>query len=393
MPWNNKSECHQRYDLIQQIRARKVPVAQLCLRWNISRKTAYKWLGRYLKKGRRGLQNRPPVARKHPQKLPRKWQRRARQLRLKHRSWGPRKLHHRLQRLYGSNGVPSPATLGRWLRGWQMVGTRRRRTPSGPVLWQQAMIPARRPNDVWTADFKGWFRLGDGSRAEPLTVRDLASRYVLAVQLMAQQDVQTALPVFKALFGRYGLPKAIRVDNGSPFGSKGPGGLTRLSAWWTKLGIEVQFIRAGHPEDNGAHEQFHRVLKAETASPPAKTWRGQQRKTQRWVEQYNEHRPHEALLMKAPAEVYSCSAQKINQDNARLSYPRSWPSRAVKTNGMISWRGRARSVGEAFARERVGLKPKGTGVWHVYFGPLLIGELREADATGMRPAVYQRSPK
>jgi putative transposase len=141
----------------------------------------------------------------------------------------------------------------------------------------------RAPNDVWTADFKGWFRLGDGTRVEPLTVRDGFSRYTLAVHLMRQQTIAATLPVFRRLFHQRGLPGRIRVDNGSPFGSKGPLGLTHLSAWWIKQDIAVEFGRAGHPEDNAGHEQFHRVMKAETANPPTHTWRGQRRRTQRWV--------------------------------------------------------------------------------------------------------------
>jgi len=389
MPWNKKSEFHQRYHFIQQARAPSASVAQLCRQRNISRKTAYKWLKRYRRNGWRGLQNRPPVAQKHPQTIGRKWRRRARQMRRGHRSWGPRKLCHRLKLRYGRVGVPSAATLGRWLRHWGMVGGRRVRRPDGPKVSRVPRRPVRAPNDVWTADFKGWFRLGDGTRVEPLTVRDGFSRYTLAVHLMRQQTIAATLPVFRRLFRQRGLPGRIRVDNGSPFGSKGPLGLTRLSAWWIKQDIAVEFGRAGHPEDNAGHEQFHRVMKAETANPPTHTWRGQRRRTQRWVQQYNEDRPHEALEMKVPAQLYRPSSRKLSERRQPLQYPRTWESRKVKSNGEVSWRGKVRFIAEAFAGERIGLKRFRTGERRVYFGKLLIGQLRDNERGGMRPAVYR----
>jgi len=206
---------------------------------------------------------------------------------------------------------------------------------------------------------------------------------------MRQQTIAATLPVFRRLFRQRGLPGRIRVDNGSPFGSKGPLGLTRLSAWWIKQDIAVEFGRAGHPEDNAGHEQFHRVMKAETANPPTHTWRGQRRRTQRWVQQYNEDRPHEALEMKVPAQLYRPSSRKLSERRQPLQYPRTWESRKVKSNGEVSWRGKVRFIAEAFAGERIGLKRFRTGERRVYFGKLLIGQLRDNERGGMRPAVYR----
>lgn len=394
MPWNKKTEFDQRYRFVQQARAPNACVVRLCRQWNISRKTGYKWIKRYRRDGLRGLQNRPPVAQTSLGKIGHQWRRSVRKLRQQHPSWGPRKLHHCLK-LRHRRGVPSVATIGRWLRQWSMVGVRRRRRPTGPTVSRPLRQPVVRPNDLWTVDFKGSFRLGDGTRVEPLTVRDGLSRYALKVQLMRQQNVEGTVPVFRRLFVAKGLPRRIRVDNGSPFGSKGPLGLTRLSAWWVKLGIEVEFGRAGHPEDNAAHEQFHGVMKAETASPPAQTWRGQKRRTQRWVEEYNEARPHEALGMKVPAQSYRPSARKFTPTEQPLRYPRGWESRQVKSNGEVSWRGRARFIGEAFARERVGLKEHKARVWRVYYEKHLIGQLYDKERGGMRPATYRprRQPR
>jgi putative transposase len=314
-------------------------------------------------------------------------------MRRRHSTWGPRKLHQRLKVCYGKSGLPSRATLGRWLRHWGMIEVNRVRRPRGPKIRRPSRLPLRSPNDVWTADFKGWFRLGNGRRVEPLTVRDSLSRYTLAVHLMRQQNIAETIPVFRRLFHSHGLPKRIRVDNGSPFGSKGPLGLTRLSAWWIKQGIAVEFGRAAHPEDNAGHEQFHRVMKAETANPPAHTWRGQQRRTQRWIRQYNQDRPHEALQMRVPAQLYRPSSRKFSEQRKPLRYPPSWESRQVKSNGDVSWRGKVRFIAEAFARERIGLKRLRIGVWHVYFGKIMIGELRQNEPRGMRPVVYERNPR
>jgi hypothetical protein len=275
------------------------------------------------------------------------------------------------------------------LWAWGLIGARRLRRPPGPKVRRPARPSVRAPHDVWTADFKGWFRLGDGTRVEPLTVRDGFSRYTLTVHLLRQQNVAATLPVFRRLFRRYGGPRAIRVDNGSPFGSKGPRGWTRLSAWWIKQGIAVEFIRPGHPEDNGGHEQFHRVLKRETATPPAQTWRGQQRRTQRWVRQYNEQRPHEALGMKVPAQWYRPRRRVWTERPQPLRYPQQWETRQVKTNGEISWRGRPRFIAESLAGEKIGLQKMRSERWRVYFGPWLMGELHAHERSGMRPAVYR----
>jgi hypothetical protein len=210
---------------------------------------------------------------------------------------------------------------------------------------------------------------------------------------MSQQNVERTIPAFRDLFLRYGMPRAIRVDNGSPFGSKGAAGLTRVSAWWAKMGITVDFIRPGHPEDNGGHEQFHGVMKTQTATPPAQTWRGQQRRTQKWVKEYNQIRPHEGLKMKAPAMRYRSGSRKMPEEGRRLTYPKQWETRLVKRNGMMHWRGETRFVGEAFGGERVGLKNKKPGVWRVYFCKLLIGELQERQPGGINPARHQRRKK
>jgi hypothetical protein len=237
-------------------------------------------------------------------------------------------------------------------------------------------------------DFKGWFRTGDGQRIEPLTVRDLFSRYLLVVCLLKDQSWVPVRRIFIRLFREKGYPDIIRVDNGQPFGSTGSLGLSRLSAWWTALGIRVQFIAPGHPEQNGGHEQMHRVLKAETTRPASQNRRSQQRRTNRWTRTYNQVRPHEALAQRPPAEIYH--PKESQRRVIALNYPKGWQVRRVRSNGEIKWRGRKRFIGEAFVGYPVGLKGQDGGQWEVRFAKLLIGQLWDSDTGGMRPSRYAR---
>jgi hypothetical protein len=238
-------------------------------------------------------------------------------------------------------------------------------------------------------DFKGWFRTQDARRVEPLTVRDLFSRYVLTIRLLPDQSWKPVQRIFRRLFRQYGYPSVIRVDNGSPFGTTGPAGLSRLSAWWRALAIRVEFIAPGHPEQNGGHEQMHRVMKAETIKPSSRHRRAQQRRTDRWVYNYDHLRPHEALGQRPPGEVYRPRPQPLRKP--LLSYARHWAVRRVRSNGQIKWQGRKRFIGEAFVRYKVGLEPVEGNKCKVYFGNLLIGELWASDVGGMRPAKYTRA--
>jgi transposase InsO family protein len=316
------------------------------------------------------------------------WLKRIRRLRRRHWSWGSRKLAARLRQQYPRREVPSARTIGKWLQRMKLNRGYRRRSRRGPHLERKQLTLAVRNNQVWTVDFKGWYRTQDGQRVEPLTVRDLFSRYLLSVRLFPNQSWLPVRRVFLRLFGERGYPEVIRMDNGSPFGTTGPAGLSRLSAWWTGLGIKVEFIAPGHPEQNGAHEQMHRVLKAETARPPSKHLRAQQRRTNRWVKDYNQIRPHEGLGQRPPRAVYR--SKPTAQRKVELSYGPGVVVRRVRSNGQIRWRGRMRFVGEAFIGYPIGLKIMSPGSCMVYFANCLIGELLESDPGGIRPARYIR---
>jgi len=261
----------------------------------------------------------------------------------------------------------------------------------GPSVDRRALKPARKPNDVWTVDFKGWFRTGDGIRVDPLTVRDLASRYILAIRVRREQRVEDCRRQFEKIFRDYGLPRVIRTDNGAPFGAVGALGLTRLSAWWMKLGMEVEFIDPGCPQQNGAHEQLHRVYGEETLQPAAGSVRAQQIRSERWRRHYNRERPHEAIGMRVPASAYRKSPRRLPRRMKPWRYGLGWESRLVKGKGVISYQGRSRFIGEAFEGERVGIKWLRPGVREVYYGPHLIGELWDRDGSSGIRAVWYRS--
>ena len=259
----------------------------------------------------------------------------------------------------------------------------------GPRLLVPPLTKPLAPNQVWTVDFKGDFRTSDGSRCFPLTVRDLFSRLVLAICILPSQRQAAVRRCFIRLFRRYGLPKVIRVDNGSPFGSTGAQGLSALSVWWRTLGIAVEFIRPGHPEENGAHEQMHRELKRDTARPPGAHPPAQQRRSDRWRRDYNTIRPHEALGGSRPADGYRPSRRRYRGPHP-IRYRHAWVVRYVRHNGQIKWQARFRSIGEAFVHHPVGLRRRAPGIHEVYFQDLLLGTLHDRDSGGLRPVKRAR---
>src|SRR5262245_19298908 len=304
-------------------------MSRLCRMFGFSRKSGYKWKARFEQEGIRGLCERKRRPHTSPKQTSDEWLTRIRRQRRSRRSWGSRKLQVELRRKYPGQRPPAVRTTGKWLNRMQLSLRQRRRTRLRPRRRLGALTVAGRSNHVWTVDFKGWVRTQDGRRVEPLTVRDLFSRYVLSIRLLLDQRWEPVQRIFLRLFGKYGYPSVIRVDNGSPFGTTGPAGLSRLSAWWTALGIRVEFIAPGHPEQNGGHEQMHRVFKAETTKPSSQNRRAQQRRTDRWVYKYDQIRPHEALGQRPPGEVYRPKPQPVRKP--RLRYARHWEVRRVRS--------------------------------------------------------------
>lgn len=364
----------------------KQSFAALCRLYEISRKTGYKWWARYQDVGLEGLRERTHRPHGCPHASAPVWTERIVAMRLRHPSWGPKKLRIKLLKQHGQEGLPAASTLGQKLKASGLVRARRRRDRR-PVRPLGRLTVAESANQVWAVDFKGWFRTGDGQRCDPLTMSDLFSRYVLCCQVAANQGYEAVQPLFDKVFDRYGLPEVIRVDNGCPFASSAIGGLSRLSAWWVRLGIKPEFIAPGHPEQNGAHERMHRTLKAETTQPAAGTAKAQQERFEQWRQQFNEERPHEALGQEVPAARYQLSQRRYARELRPLAYPADYLVRRVRSNGQIRWQGTKRYISEALIDELVGLRSLEVGRLQVWLGNYLIGELHEGESGGLRPSV------
>lgn len=394
MPQNTRLSWEQKLQFVLAASVGEVPLAKLCRAWRLSRQTAYNWLKRYQTHGPAALQEQSRAPHHRPHALANRWLERIEQLRRRHPRWGPKKLRAVFHQHYPRSPLPACSTIGAALRRLGLILSGRRRRP-GPVVRTSRALRALAPNDVWTVDFKGWFVTLDGQRCDPLTVRDRASRYGLLAQVLPDQKSGRVQQAFMQLFGRRGQPRALLMDNGSPFASSGPVGLSRLSAWFISLGIEVQFTRRAHPQDNGSHEQWHRELKAATTQPAAAHRTGQAIRTTRWLRNYNEQRPHEALGQDPPAKHYRLSRRPY-RGSQPARYPRDWPVRRVRHSGEIKWQGRFRFVGEAFAHQTVGLRRYRRRVWRVYFYHVLLGELHDQDPGGLRVVRYRhrgRAPR
>ena len=386
MPWNSSSLVEQRHRFVLEALREREPFAALCRRHRLARSCGYKWLARFRESGVRGLLDRPRTPARSPRRLAPRWQTALRRLRARRPTWGPKKLRRQLQVEHPRARLPSARTLGRWLRRWCLNRPPRRRARSGPPLRRPGRTVPQAPHDVWTVDFKGWFRTRDGTRVEPLTVRDAASRFLLCCRLLPSQADEPVRRVFRRLFGRHGLPRAIRCDNGAPFGGCGPRGLSRLSVWWRRLGIRVEFGWRAHPEDNAAHEQMHAVYQREVAALPAANPAAQQRRTDRWRRRFNHERPHEALALRTPAAAYRANRRQLPRRLPRWRYPHGWPMRTPNRRGYVRWQGRSRFLGRAFAGERLGFRPLTQRRWAVHLGPDLLGHLHAADThDGLRP--------
>lgn len=395
MPWKKDISAKERAQFVEAALRGQESFQRLCIERGVARSTGYYWWRRYRERGVVGLEERSWGRRPGRKgRAGQRWEEKFLALRRKHPHWGPKKLRAVVARGGRCRWLPSERSIGRWLAAAGLVGRRKQRQRRGPgVTPPQRKV--RGCNAVWTVDFKGHFWTGDGVRCLPLTIRDLHSRYLLCNRHVAQPSEGAVQRVMRPIFWRYGLPKVIRVDHGAPFSGVGPLELSALSVWWLRLGISVEFTRRGKPQDNGAHEQMHRVLKAHSAQPPAATLAAQERRLRQFQHYYNTQRPHEALGQRVPAQCYQPSRRRYARPQP-LRYGPGWCVRTVSAKGDIKWEGRIRLVGRAFAHQQVGLKVARPGTrraWvKVYLGRQLIGELHRADPAGMRGAHWRHSP-
>ncbi len=352
-------------------------ISELAAEYGISRKTAYKWIERYAAGGAEGLRDQSRAPRHHPNAVAREVERALLELKEQRPLWGAPKLRRKLELAFGAERCPAESTVSEILRrhGLSRIARRRRRaTPS-----TQPFASCQEANAVWCADFKGWFRTGDGAKCTPLTISDAHSRYLLRCQgLDGSTGFTTVQPLFIATFREYGMPRAMRTDNGPPFASTALGGLSPLAVWWVRLGLNLERIEPGQPQQNGRHERMHRTLKAATAQPPRANLRQQQKAFDEFRREYNQERPHEALGQRTPSEVYEPALRDYPE---RLppprGYPDDWQKRKVRGSGQIKWKGRDLRITSALIGHDIGLQPVGEGEWAIHFEHLELGRFDE----------------
>src|SRR5262249_20476706 len=375
MPWRAASPMDQRTQFIADFLRDALSITELCALYGISRKSGYKWIDRYLRHGPAGLEERSRRPRRSPNQTADEIVHAILEARRRHRSWRGKTLRPPVPRPPPRALLPGRPTACDILKRHGLIPTRRHRRRIGHPGKPTSQILA--PNDVWSADYKGQFRTGDGRYCYPLTVADGFSRYLLGCQALASTAGEGAKPIFTRLFQEYGLPKRIRSDNGVPFATNTLARLSTLSAWWVRLGILPELIEPGRPAQNGRHERMHRTLKAETTRPAAGSLAAQQRKFNVFREEFNHERPHEALDQETPAAYYTTSPRPMPDRPLPLEYPDRFEVRYVSANGGIRWNSRWVNVSIVCVGEYVGLEEIADGIWTVYFGPLRLGRLNE----------------
>jgi transposase InsO family protein len=364
----------QREEFIRLVHQRRHPITELCIAFGISEKTGHKWLARFAREGVAGLGDRSHVPHAPPHQLSAAVHAAIVKLRLQHATWGPRKLRAVLMRSHPELTWPATSTIGEVLRRECLVrAPRPRRAGAGSPL-DAGLTIASAPNEVWTVDFKGEFRLGPGPYCFPLTVMDAQSRFLLGCTALLSTATTPTQVVFTRLFQRYGMPQVIRSDNGVPFATAlALGRLSTLAVWWIRLGIRPERIAVGQPQQNGSHERMHKTLKAEATQPPSSTLAQQQQRFNRFRREYNMDRPHEALHQRTPASCYTPSGRPFPPQLPPLEYPSHLEVRRVGSNGMTVWRGREFWLTKALAGQDISLEEIATDLLTVVFGPLRLG--------------------
>jgi putative transposase len=376
MPWKVINPMDAKSEFVLRAMRQDSDFGELCQEFGISRKTGYKWKERFLRDGLSGLVERSRRPDRSPNQLGEDQVCRIVRLKRAHPHWGPRKLQELFARQFSGEPVPSESTFKRVLDKAGLVEHRCQRKSQDAGTRLTRPVVAERPNHVWTVDFKGWWYTLDRHRFEPLTVRDDYSRYVLCARALASARSEVVREEFHRAFTQYGLPEIIRSDNGAPFAAvTSPVGLTRLSAWWLTLGIDLDRIRPGKPQENGAHERMHRDMARELESAAEVDLVKQQASLDVWVKTFNNERPHESLGMKVPRDVYVTSSRLFDPNAVQLVYPGHYHVRRVKPDGCLSLHNVLISVSQALAGLEVGLESIGGNRYSIWFCRLRLGEL------------------
>jgi len=365
MPWMENNAMDLRKQFITLALNRDLTVTELSNLFNISRKTGHKWLRRFYLEGEAGLADRPRVAKHIRHKADPAAILYALHVRQKHPTWGARKVKQYAKKWAPHLELPCESTIHRYMMLQGMTAKRPRRYKPGHP--GRPFTNPKKPNDIWTTDFKGHFKLLNGNYCYPLTVMDEYSRFLLDLKGLDSTGYNGSIPRFVRLFKEYGLPKAIKSDNGIPFATTGLTRLSKLSVLWIKLGIEPILIQPASPQQNGKHERMHRTLKAECTIPPSAQMSTQQKRFNSWKSEYNEERPHDALGGSTPMDMYRTSEKVMPSKLPKPEYPSHFEVRYVSRNNCIRWESKWVGICSALAEEYIGLEEVDDGTWAVYF--------------------------
>jgi transposase InsO family protein len=365
----------QRENFVAELESGRYTMSELCAQYGISRKTGYKWQARFAADGADGLRDRSRRPHGHPATTDEAIVAAVLAARRRFPDWSGEKLVQWLERREPNRAWPGRTTAYQILQDGAAV--RRRRPRERPVRAAGRLPVAEAANDLWTTDFKGEFLTRDGRYCYPLTLRDAFSRRVLRCDALLGQTTADTRRRFERAFAEFGLPRRIRSDNGRPFVGNGLGGLSTLNVWWLRLGIALERITPGHPEQNGSHEQFHGVLKRATTCPPAGNAQAQQRRFNAFCRVYNEERPHDALHGRVPADLYVPSPRSLPRRLPPLEYATFWEVRRVSSNGDIMWRGRRLFVSHALGGLSVGFEAVDDALYTVWFGRIALARFDE----------------
>jgi transposase InsO family protein len=377
MPWQETSPVEERERFIADHRLDLYTMRELCERYGISRKSGYKWLERYQEGGRAALRDRSRAPHHCPHRISSQLADLICEARKSHPGWGPRTLLDWLATRHPGRQWPAVSTVGDLLARRGLVRKRRRRRPP----YHPGVVPptTAEPNDLWTADFKGHFRTRDGLYCYPLTIADQHTRYLLACQGLLATKGRGVRAVFEETFRTFGLPRAIRTDNGVPFATTGIHGLSQLNVWWMHLGIQHQRIRPASPQQNGVHERMHKTLKAGACRPPRGNLAAQQRAFNRFRTEFNHERPHQALAGQPPARRYRHSPRPYPERLPEIAYPGHFLVKRVTNAGTFRFKHRLLFIANALKQHHIGLEEVDDGIWSIYFNRVLLARLDERD--------------
>lgn len=377
MPWKEVCALGLRKEMISDWLTKEYSIMDLSNSYGVSRKTIYKWIERYRLRGLGGLEelSREPIH--HPNTTPDEIIEEILTLKTQKMKWGPRKILAKLRNDYPDINWPADSTGHDILKRHGLVYPRkyRHRTPQ----YRMPFLGCEKPNTVWSSDYKGQFKMDNNQKCYPLTLSDNYSRYLLGCWGLTCPTYEQTKPCFEWAFVHFGLPDAIRTDNGQPFASRGLGGLSRLAVWFIKLGIRPERIDPGCPEQNGRHERMHRTLKEFTAKPPKRNLEEQQKSFNLFVNEYNNERPHEALGQKPPSSVYQPSLKKYPAILPKIEYDTNVKVRYVHSNGAIKWNGRVVFLSEILKGEYIALKQVDNHLWKIRFSFHPLGFLDEKE--------------